>query len=583
MIVDPIEIISNLKDTLNISIYCLQRKQHYVEAGLMKYWAQCIVRKEPRWRWETPAQIDDELRNDIVSKFQKLLKYANEKRFVDYIHNRFFKIAVDMDKNPLNDIYTVDELKEIRSLFEFIYAADDFRLIVTYNDATIALNPKIEARMGYNPILNDKSVKSQYHYGLSMDFNHESTTPFYKHFYDYQDKYFNVEYCTTNKHNAIIWKTKKVKNIVGFAKRKYGIKNISELKKKSLIGTKLIWGDVRFTEDCCFLRGDAKNIFGDISHIMGSIHPKLSGNVSGLRGYITNLYGNATGVKLSIPHILNEPTSINELISDDCCVEKFHLLSNEDNKTLMKVWNCLAHHTVGITEKERKLFDAPVKKAPPFKVDKWGRHYYKSPNREKLIVVSINPADIMFAKDVNKCSTCFCLNSGNSKWELGMRCLIALDSVNPTLGVAFEIKKDSIKKMNQFNGIKFKWYEPERAEFFQYNAEGIKPFYTYAGLWDGIKSKLMFLDHDVDGIEPIYGHDGIEKGHNRQKTLAYLETFIKDGYRWYRGDNNDFPLVNNYHDFTEEDVKKKGWESDIEIAKKKEQELLAYLKQVKGE
>jgi len=579
MLDDAGKIVENLKGVLDISICCLEhKKQHYIERGFIKYWAQIRPTDVRPYAWKTPAQITDETRDDFLEKLKKFYKYASEERFIKYVELRCH--IKGADGLPYEDA----ELAELRKLWDFLYNADQFRLVVSYDDKARTIDDAIEERHGYKPEMNGKEIESQYHWGISSEFCWQGVIPLVKHFYNFAKPQFNVNYYFEphDNPNNFGWRKRKVKDIVRFAKRKYGVKTISELKKIALIGTDNIWGEITLGQNSAFLIGDAKNIWGDISDINGAIHPNLRGDVSGLKGCITNLYGDATGVKLILNEILREPTSIQSLVEDAYCINGFKLLSNEDNKTLMKVWNCLAHHTIGLKESERKMLDSPVKKKPPFTIDKWGRHYYKSDKPNRVIVVSINPADIMFAKDVNNCSTCFCLNSGNSRWELGMRCLIALDSVNPTFGVAFEINKDSIKKMNQFNGIKFKWYEPERAEFFQYNGEGIKPFYRYSGLWNGVKNKLSFLDNN-DGIEPIHGHDGFNKGHSRQKTLAYLETFIKDGYRWYRGDNKDFPLVNNYHDFTEEDVKDKGWESDIENAKKKEQELLAYLKQVKGE
>lgn len=574
------EVIQNLVQILDISIYCLEQKQHYVERGFIKYWANVRANRND-WRgicWCTPAQLTNEDRIALIDKLKKLIQYASEERFVDYVNQKLFGKAL----NP--KLYKNEELVELRVLWNLLYDAESFRLIVTYDEKAMAIDDKITEKNGYRPEWNLRFVESKYHWGISSEFHWKTSGVFVDHFYNFVKPQFDVNYYVEPTDNELHWgwKERKVKDIVRFAKRKYGIKTVSELKKVALIGTKNIWGKIIFGPKASYLVGDAKNIWGDISNIYGEIHPTLVGDVSGLKGSITNLYGDATGVKLQIDDMLREPTNIQTLLGDEYCVNEFKLLSNEENKTLMKVWNCLSHHTIGLTESERKLLDAPVKKTPPFTIDKWGRHYYKSDYKDRVIVLSINPADIMFAKDVNNCSTCFCLNSGNHKWELGMRCLIALDSVNPTLGVAFEIKKDSIKKMNQFNGIKFKWYEPERAEFFQYNGSGILPFSRYACLWNPLKNKVPFLDNS-DGIEKIYGHDGVNQGHSRQKKLAYLETFIKDGYRWYCGDNNDFPLVNNFHDFTEEDVKKNGWESDIENAKKKAQELLAYLKQVKGE
>lgn len=321
------------------------------------------------------------------------------------------------------------------------------------------------------------------------------------------------------------------------------------------------------------LNGDAKNIRGDISNIYGTIHPDLYGDVSGLVGDITNLYGCATGKKARIFDPLNKPTDIDRLPCDELD-KTFKLLSNQDNITLMKVWNTFAHHTIGVTEEERKLFDKPVKVKPPFQVDKWGR-FYKTYNRndEYLVVYSVNPADIMFAKDVNKCSTCFCLNSGAYKWNYGMRCLIALNSVNPNIGVAYLIRKDSIKKLNQFEGIKFKWYDPEKATFFQYNDKDI-------WFWDAHLGLNIFTDNKRPaGVLPIYGHDGINKGHARQAKLAYLETFIKDTYRWNKF-NKEFPLTTNNRDYAEDEVPAE-WKPQIELANQKAKELKEYLEQMK--
>lgn len=322
------------------------------------------------------------------------------------------------------------------------------------------------------------------------------------------------------------------------------------------------------------LRGDARNIMGDISNIKGVIHPELSGDVSGLVGDITNLTGCATGKNVVLNKKLNVPTNIDSLLENHLDKE-FKLLSNQDNIILMKVWNTLAHHTIGVTESERNLFDNPVKVKPMFPVDKWGR-YYTRYNDDYIVVYSVNPADIMLAKDVNKCSTCFCLNSGTGHWDLGMRCLISLNCINPNLGVAFLIKKDSIKTLNQFNGIKFKWYDPEDASFFQYDSKDIY-------FWYDARIFNKFTDNWFpDDAKLIYGHDGRNKGHDRQKELAYLETFIKDAYRWNK-DDKDFPLTTNGRDYTMEDVKKEHpeWEEQIELANRKAKELKEYLEQQK--
>lgn len=328
------------------------------------------------------------------------------------------------------------------------------------------------------------------------------------------------------------------------------------------------------------LWGDAQRIYGDVSHISGEIHPCLFGDVSGLSGNITNVFGDATGIvyNFGIKKRKNQ-TDIRDLLNPDF-LKNFTLLSNEENQKVMLVWNTLSHHTIGITDEERALFDHPVKCKPPFSIDKWGRHYILDKSGDYLWVFSINPADIMFAKDVNKCSTCFCINSnacGGGKWDLGMRCLIALNSVNPNLGVAFKIKHNSIKKMNQFEKIKFKWYEPEEATFFQYTSDKV---YIWCE-WDMDSLKLPFKTCEESGLRgsimPIYGHDGINVGHTRQKELAYLETFIKDGYKWYRGEDKDFPLTNNYEDFDKDKISDE-WKRQIGIANEKAANLIKMLK-----
>ena len=396
----------------------------------------------------------------------------------------------------------------------------------------------------------------------------EDSCPFYKYYK-----------CVLHKKPLFI-NGKEYKNYLIVQKHIIKEKSIPDAKHKGLgllLNTKYVGGNLTVTSDKgALLYGDASNINGDISNIYGEIHPNLTGDVSGISGCITNLYGDVTNIKLYIKQQLKKPTNIQVLLNPEF-VKHYCLLSNEENQKLLKIWSALSHHTIGVTDEERKLFDNPIKCEPPFKTDKWGRHYVEEPNEEYMWVFSVNPADIMFAKDVNKCSTCFCLNSGSSKWILGMRCLIALNSVNPNLGVAFKIKKNSVKKMNQFTGIKFKWYEPEAATFFQYNSSKMYIWNRYE-----FKNNFSFPAPTCDACElkdvkSIYGHDGLNIGHDRQKELAYLETFIKDGYKWYRGPNKDFPLTNNDEDFCEKDISD-DWKQQIEIANKKASEIIEMLK-----
>ena len=382
-------------------------------------------------------------------------------------------------------------------------------------------------------------------------------------------KYLNVLLLSKDKHLLI--NGKEYKNIIVAQKRITHTRKIGEKpdvhflnKADYIFGRLTVWNTTGAS-----LYGNATYIHGDISNICGEIHPELCGDVSNLSGFVTNLVGDVTGIKIHIRTPLTKKTHIQDLLNPDF-MKEFTLLSNEDNQLLMKVWSCLSHHTIGVKDEERKLFDNPVKCTPPFSVDRWGRKYVRDKDKDFMWVFSINPADIMFAKDVNKCSTCFCLNSGNERWDLGMRCLIALNSVNTNLGVAFKIRKNSIKKMNQFDGIKFKWYEPLDATFFQYNTNDVY-------IWSPYKSwvNLPFNTVSYSGIKdvkPIYGHDGINCDHNRQRGLAYLETFIKDGYKWYRGSNKDFPLTNNYKDFSFDEISDE-WKKQIELANQKADEI----------
>lgn len=334
--------------------------------------------------------------------------------------------------------------------------------------------------------------------------------------------------------------------------------------------------------------GDAKNITGDAENIFGKIPDALYGDVSGLSGDISYVSGDATGVELNIDlyrkrRLLRSDVIIN---LDEITASKFPALSNryktlsyKDNTILMKAWRTFCYHTIGLEKDVYDKFDNPVKVKPPFPVDKWGRHYEES--GDTMRIYSVNPADIMLAKDVNKCATCFCLNSGTRRWPQGMRCLIAEASVNPNLGVVLEFrKKDMTKKLNQFKGVKFRWFDPDKASFFQYTSK-------HAGCF------LSYKNHDLlpcfDGavgrgnVVPIYGHDGIcNAQEERQKKLAYLETFIKPEYKWYNGDKPEFPLVNNYQNFYKSEISDE-WKEQIKRANNMADELRALIGTDKGD
>lgn len=338
---------------------------------------------------------------------------------------------------------------------------------------------------------------------------------------------------------------------------------------------------------CMNICGDAQRITGDVSNIRGDINPGLYGDVSKLRGNITNVIGNATGVELDIDAYrlarrLNDGViNLDDIIIQvDCSsVSKYRTLTYKENAILMKAWRTLCYHTIGLEQDVYDKFDKPVKVKPPFPVDKWGRFYKEDDGT--LYVYSVNPADIMLAKDVNKCATCFCLNSGREKWGLGMRCLIAETSVNPNLGVVLKFRKQEItKKLNQFKGIKFRWFDPDEASFFQYTSKNATCFYSGAN-----RNLLPCFNGNIarGDIVPIWGHDGFCKPQAaRQKELAYLETFIKPEYAWYDGHHKEFPLVNNYEDFYESEISDE-WKEQIKRANNMADELRALIGTDKGD
>lgn len=336
------------------------------------------------------------------------------------------------------------------------------------------------------------------------------------------------------------------------------------------------------------LIGDAKNITGDAHSIYGKIPELLYGDVSGLSGDITFVSGDATGVEIDIDlyrkrAMIKQDAVINldEISASTVPTlsNKYKTLSYKDNTILMKAWRTFCYHTIGLTRDVYDKFDNPVKVKPPFPVDKWGRYYEEL--GDTMRIYSVNPADIMLAKDVNKCATCFCLNSGNERWTAGMRCLIAEASVNPNLGVVLEFrKKDMTKKLNQFKGVKFRWFDPDKARFFQYTSKHAGCFWPCAN-----RELLPCFDGDIsrEYIVPIYGHDGIcDDQYKHQRNLAYLETFIKPDYAWYDGDNPEFPLVNNYQNFYELEISDE-WKEQVKRANNMADELRALIGTDKGD
>lgn len=406
--------------------------------------------------------------------------------------------------------------------------------------------------------------------------------------------------CIDNSFQQHIVDGRKIKDLEVY-QRRYWFKYDNELTAEFVLkNAEFIDGNLprtrrmRFSQErgwekihCMRLFGNAKNITGDASNIRGNINPKLYGDVSKLRGDITNVIGNATGVELDIDayrlarKLDDKSINLDDIICQvDCSpVSKYRKLTYKENAILMKAWRALCYHTIGLEQDVYDKFDKPVKVKPPFPVDKWGR-FYKEDNGA-LYVYSVNPADIMLAKDVNKCATCFCLNSGREKWTLGMRCLIAEASVNPNLGVVLKFRKQDItKKLNQFKGIKFRWFDPDEADFFQYTSKNATCFFSSEN-----RNLLPCFNGNIarEDIVPIWGHDGIcLPQYARQKKLAYLETFIKPEYTWYDGDNPEFPLVNNYQNFYESEISDE-WKEQIKRANNMADELRALIGTDKGD
>lgn len=460
-------------------------------------------------------------------------------------------------------------------------------LFVSYNNEDIRYGPLPQFRGMRGPWANFRN----------FEFNYCVSCEQYKRFVANLEFIFRY---IDNSFQQHIVDGRKIKDLETY-QRRYWFKYDNKLTAKFVLkNAEFIDGNLprtirmRFSQErgwenihCMSLRGDAQNITGDASNICGDINSGLYGDVSKLRGNITNVIGNATGVKFDIDayrlarRLDDEFINLDDIICQvDCSpVSKYRTLTYKENAILMKAWRALCYHTIGLEQDVYVKFDKPVKVKPPFPVDKWGR-FYKEDNGT-LYVYSVNPADIMLAKDVNKCATCFCLNSGRGKWILGMRCLIAEASVNPNLGVVLKFRKQEItKKLNQFKGIKFRWFDPDEASFFQYTSKNATCFYSSenARLLPCFNGNIARED-----IVPIWGHDGIRKPQDaRQKNLAYLETFIKPEYAWYDGYHKEFPLVNNYKNFYESEISDE-WKEQIKRANNMADELRALIGTDKGD
>lgn len=269
-------------------------------------------------------------------------------------------------------------------------------------------------------------------------------------------------------------------------------------------------------------------LFGNISNIYGHISNELTGDISGISGDITNIVGSCTGIKLHIKEQCKEKTNIRTLLINKLS-GKFRILSNEESEIAWNAYRRIAHCTLGLTEEERNAIDNPDKVKPPFDVDKWGRKYMEQNGR--LFVYSINPCDIAFLKEVGPINTCYCFTSQSldGRWTSGMRCLMALNCINPNIGCVFEVSKESIRKMNMFKNLKFNWFKPCNGAFFQYDASGKVQFF-----YEKIDPFDILDQHPLNrkNIKELYGHDGLNVGHTRQKSMAYLEEHMEERQTW---------------------------------------------------
>lgn len=290
-------------------------------------------------------------------------------------------------------------------------------------------------------------------------------------------------------------------------------------------------GDERFKVSTSFdVFGTANPwLYGDITGIYGTIHPELTGDISGITGDITNIVGCCTGIKLNIKERVDEKTDIKMLLKNPLSGKRT-LLSNEDSKKSFDAYRKLAHCTLGLTEGERFRIDVPCKAKPPFAIDKWGRYYVERDG--STWVYSINPADIMFLKEIGPLNSCFCITSQSAegRWNSAMRSLMALNCTNPNLCCVFRISSDEpTRRMRMFKDLDFVWFKPLAGGFIQYNDKGEGRSWSYdvidvCGLFKSVS--------DNNSIERIHGHDGWNKGHDRQKKMAYLELFLKEEHSW---------------------------------------------------
>lgn len=284
--------------------------------------------------------------------------------------------------------------------------------------------------------------------------------------------------------------------------------------------------------DCSAICGKyTHNIYGDCSNICGNIS-NLLGDVSGLSGDVTRLSGVCTGIKCNcdllergnIVSSYKKWVAQQELIKYPLFCSKTRFLTEEDNERLWEVWLKLANSTIGLTDSEYSSIRNPMKNKPPFPVDKWGRCYIRE--EDSVVVFSINPVDIFLLRTNQEQQTCWSIYD-KTNGNLRMRLLLALNSINPTVGVCFRIKY--IDKFNIFTKLPFKYYKHKDGTFFQYNEKGVRGF-------GDIRIDLAKYYPDTgEFIEPkIYGHDGNNCGHGRQSSLIFYEKYIKEDFSLVR-------------------------------------------------
>lgn len=285
----------------------------------------------------------------------------------------------------------------------------------------------------------------------------------------------------------------------------------------------------------------SKFLYGDITGVFGVINDGLVGDISGITGCVTNIVGDCTGITMHISKQVDCVTNIKAL-GERPLTGKRTLLSNEDSAKAFNAYRKLAHCTLGLTEEERNMIDVPHKQKPPFQIDRWGRYYVEEDGC--TWVYSINPADIMFLKEIGPLNSCFCMTtqSANGRWDYGMRCLMALNCTNPCLACVFKISNDEpTRKMRMFNGLNFTWFKPIDGGFMQYNGNGEGHSWSPEDIdVCGMFSHL----NDISTIQKIHGHDGYNLGHDRQKKMAYLEIFIDKMHSWVQDRDERYDLPN---------------------------------------